>query len=185
MLTRHRFHPEGKQSFHRQTGWSFWLLSKHSWTFSLPPHIWHFLIRRFALNAGETRTRVCGTPTSLWCLCCSGWSLCWTSLEREQLAGAPRSEVRLSLSMLRQSLSILKQLGSAAKWVLLDPRSRYLQNEIYKSYIMLFRCDVWHPSRTWRWDSCLWLKGVLWRERFQGLSAPLPAWGNVTLNCFF
>lgn len=41
-------------------------------------------------------------------------------------------EVMVSVGMLRQSLSILKQLGSAAKWVLVDCRSYNLQNAILK-----------------------------------------------------
>lgn len=41
-------------------------------------------------------------------------------------------KVMVSVGMLRQSLSILKQLGSAAKWVLVDCRSYNLQNAILK-----------------------------------------------------
>lgn len=64
------------------------LVSNLSVTVSLPPHIGHFLIHRLALDPPETRTRSGGTPTLLWCFCCSGPSLCRTSLELGELPGA-------------------------------------------------------------------------------------------------
>lgn len=92
MLTKHHWHPSGNQLF---PAWNRLevlkrLISNHRWMFLLPPHIWHFLICWCVLNANETRTRLCVTPTSLWCFCCGGQSPCWTSLEREQLAEAER-----------------------------------------------------------------------------------------------
>lgn len=64
------------------------LISNLSVTVSLPPHVGHFLIHRLALDPPETRTRSGGTPTLLWCFCCSGLSLCRTSQELGELPGA-------------------------------------------------------------------------------------------------
>lgn len=63
------------------------LISNLSLTVSLPPHAGHFLIHWQALDPPETRTRSGGTPTLLWCFCCSGPSLCRTSLELGELPG--------------------------------------------------------------------------------------------------
>lgn len=162
MLTKHHLNPKGNQLFHHETDWSFWkdlfpIIVGHS---LFPPHVWHFLIRRLVLNAPETRTRVGGTPTSLWCLCCSGWSLCWTSPEpeREELTGAQRCKGQ------GQHAPPVSEHPEAAQLCLKVSSFRLstsysIQNAFEKKlfYIMLFCCDVLHLIMKLR-SVCLWQK---------------------------
>ena len=103
--------------------------------------MWHFLFRRLVLNAPETRTSAVGTPTSLWCFCCSGRSLCWTSSEREEITGAERHKGQGQ----RQHAPPVSEHPQAAQ---LCPKvssfslctSYCLQKAFFKYYIMLLCC---------------------------------------------
>lgn len=140
MLTKHHWHPSGNQLFPvpKRLGFLRRLISNHGWMFFLPPHIWHFLICWFMLNTGERRTRVCGTPTSRWCFCCSGQSLCWSSPQREQLAGA---EHRRGHGQCRHAPPVPEhpeaaRLGRKVSSCWLED----LQNAVLKSYVIFLWC---------------------------------------------
>lgn len=167
MLTKRHFNPNGNQLFHHETDWNFWkdfflIMVGHS-LFPLTSNTSSFVGLCSTLLKREQelveRPHHCDVSAAA-----AGASVGHRRSGRNSLE--PNAvKVRVSLSMLRQSLSILKQLGSASKWVLFDSVQvtafeMWLKKKKKKLYIMLFCCDVLHQIRKLRSVSYLWQNNI-------------------------